>query len=1322
MQQKKRLSWILSIVLILSLFIPDTVFVYAQDTIDEKSKVIEETNIETETVLDENESTFLRSENEDVVGIIGGYVWADMNENGIKDENEEFLPGTSLLLFLADNRSEPIQEVMSDENGNYQFEGLARGEYCVAVMAQSLRGIQYLIPMTGFQSGLDNKFGADLENEPIRAYSEVIKIEEGEVTDINAGLRIATKVIPASIDLNKKYQIYDGTDTHLESEDTLQSAIDYCNIATGTKFTIVLTKDDEDQGATATLNTGKEIILKSNATGTPYEILIKGVNSRRHLEISNNGSLTLENITLKGEGYEYGGANWSDINGGINVDGGVLRIGNDATITMCRGHEGGGVKATGNSKVYVSGSVDHNQASDSAGGIFSRDSSIEMDGGNVSDNIGHHNSGGVYLDNSTLIMSNGASVARNKPAKDGGNHRAGGIEAQNSTITMNDSGVTGNSVQSTDGTVGLGAGIYSVNTSITMINSEISNNTADQFGGGIYLKGSSVTMKGSSINDNTSTDDGGGIFSIGGDSASSIVLQANGETPSSIHENTTGDNGGGVFLNGGTMEVYDKSRIHANTTATGKDGGGIRATGGAKVTLDTAQIYRNESGNGAGISANDGSKITMNESSIHHNVTEDRGGGVNIDNAEFTMTGGDITENTAKTGGGVVVDKSVFTMTNGTITGNYAGETGGGGFFVEGNKATLVIEDSEVSYNKTTGSGGGIYTRAEAQADGVDYTAITITNSTINDNKTEVHGGGIFASKSICDMQTVEFVRNEAMQYGGGVRAEDSAQISITNDSNVQGNSATDGGGISANKQSGVTLNNTDVIENKAIITEDSATAFGTGGGINIDHQGTTLNMTGGRIDKNEAKSNGGGVYASAGAAFTFNGTQITENKAQYGGGISANGQSTIGMTGVSSVSKNTATYFGGGVNIDKAGTTFTVNDNGIISENIAMEGAGVFASAGAAFVMNHGTVSDNTASSNGGGVYLQADSTINAIAGAIQDNSAKRDGGGIFTANYLYEFNVDLDTYYINVAIDKDNVVMTGNTSQERQTPPISPTGTADFKEEYLNNDDINFFPDSVKLTYYANGGQGTAGDTVEMNYKKGAEVQVEDILNLFTNEGKVIVYWCTDPDGNGQTYRADGTDNFIITEDTVLNAIWRATPAIGGVAFKDVNGDGNFDTNDGDIPIAGCEVILYVWDAIADDWVICEDSDAGASGTVTTDANGEYLFILAVENASYKVKFQTYGDDSGPYGEYGFTKKGDDGFKASTVNVDGYTNEMVVDLGVEQDFFANAGYKVMVQVTGINIDNVVWFIVVAFSGIGLIGLYMKIRRRSRKEHERLR
>ena len=414
--------------------------------------------------------------------------------------------------------------------------------------------------------------------------------------------------------------------------------------------------------------------------------------------------------------------------------------------------------------------------------------------------------------------------------------------------------------------------------------------------------------------------------------------------------------------------------------------------------------------------------------------------------------------------------------------------------------------------------------------------------------------------------------------------------------------------------------------------------------------------------------------------------SSLSKNTASYGGGISANSASTVEMNGsASTISDNTTSNFGGGVNIDNAGTVFTMND-GSIASNPARNGGGVFASAGAEFRMNAGLITQNTALNNGAGVYLQATAQLSVTGGTISLNVAERSGGGIFTEDYYYDSPVDADAYYRNITVTGSGEITEDNRSQRKQPIPHIINGPLGFENSYLNDYQVNYFPNSVRIVYDPNGG---GGELYEEQYFKQNPPEIATIRSetelKYTPPSDhpeyVFLYWCENADGEGKRYSTEGTDKITMDSDKVLYAIWGPPTTLSGTIFLDKIKNSTYDKGE---ELENREVTLYKKVENSSEYVAIE--------TTLTNQDGNYYFTATDQN-SYKISVKVL---DGEYGKYGFVKKGSTKL-SSHVNPDGFSDPITIDIEKERKPVLNAGYLESVVVTGVkhNAENGFFYLI---------------------------
>jgi hypothetical protein len=85
---------------------------------------------------------------------LGNRVFADTNNNGIKDSGEAGISNVVMKLFAADGSGSPTGSVVTasattDMNGYYRFDGLVTGRYVVVVDVAHSPALTHLASSTG---------------------------------------------------------------------------------------------------------------------------------------------------------------------------------------------------------------------------------------------------------------------------------------------------------------------------------------------------------------------------------------------------------------------------------------------------------------------------------------------------------------------------------------------------------------------------------------------------------------------------------------------------------------------------------------------------------------------------------------------------------------------------------------------------------------------------------------------------------------------------------------------------------------------------------------------------------------------------------------------------------------------------------------------------------------------------------------------------------------------------------------------------------------------------------------------------------------------
>ena len=200
--------------------------------------------------------------------------------------------------------------------------------------------------------------------------------------------------------------------------------------------------------------------------------------------------------------------------------------------------------------------------------------------------------------------------------------------------------------------------------------------------------------------------------------------------------------------------------------------------------------------------------------------------------------------------------------------------------------------------------------------------------------------------------------------------------------------------------KSGGQLNMSDgVIENTTIRNGDYGTA------AVVIQEGAHFDMRGGAIRDNKnytyGRNHGGGVVLSAWnteqSTMNLSDGIISNNEAYYGGGIYMTGSSKLIMTG-GSVDGNKARDIGGGICVGGVWARKDSKDTFVPNDEM---------------IMNGGNITNNTARL-GGGLYVNTDRAY-LNAGYIENNYASGHGGGVYLSQYP-------EVLHVNKAVITEN------------------------------------------------------------------------------------------------------------------------------------------------------------------------------------------------------------------------------------------------------------------------------------------------------------
>lgn len=563
------------------------------------------------------------------------------------------------------------------------------------------------------------------------------------------------------------------------------------NSASGTGYVIEITSDIDisDLSAACTIDSGKDIIIRSDTDG--LWTLTQSQTDIRHFTVNANGKLTLENIVLDGS-RNCGGVvvnrdgsfimdgcsvieNCSVSNtngGGVRVDGsfvmnddsgiqgcsspwdggGVYVTGtftmNGGTISGNKARNGGGVYTLGGSSGFTmnDGAISVNSAEYSGGGVGMYNAAFTMNGGTISTNTANgttassvYGGGGVGMGDGgcSLIMSGDAAISGNKAANGSG---GGVLVYRNSSLILNNNAIISNNTAKEGGGVYISGGSGLAGGTFNMKSGEISGNTATTNGGGVCYYGTNPSypvtfnMEGGVVSGNKASGTGGGVYLYGSASSAAILTITDG----TVSENKA-VSGSGIYAecyNSTATQTLTLTRaVIANNESsnTTSGGGGIYLSGfdlnscaNQKLTVTDSEFRKNKGATGGGIGAGSTSAITIEGTSFIENMATMCGGGVFLNGNAGSYTPI------------VAITNSSFTRNEVTGLGAYS-VYGGGGICLLW-KGTLTVDEVSFEENKSVNNGGGLHINSSTPTVTVQG-ATTFTN-----NEAVVNGGGIYTA------------------------------------------------------------------------------------------------------------------------------------------------------------------------------------------------------------------------------------------------------------------------------------------------------------------------------------------------------------------------------------------------------------------------------------------------------------------------------------------------------------------------------------------------------------------------------------------------
>ena len=341
----------------------------------------------------------------------------------------------------------------------------------------------------------------------------------------------------------------------------------------------------------------------------------------RHRVFGLEGNVALEDMTIQGGSTQRCGGYGAGIY--RNEDNGPLTLRRvELRDNIARGNGGGLWADEDNDIQIIDSEIWGNRAegfSDydpgQGGGIFIRESALELVGTRVRDNFANADGGGIALNSGT------SSLVRSTVEANHSDGNGGGLWATWSMVEVIDSDISRNSAVSN------GGGIYVQTTEqLTIQRSRIADNVSRHSGGGLFAVHADVTINASSIEGN-----GAGIDHELGETYSGGGVFVTGTTIFDMRQSTVSGNrvdgqAGGLMIVDDTHFSIVNSTISGNTAT---EAGAILVTEDAGGVIAHSTIVDNRAQRWAGIVYNE--DVVLNHSILARNRTEDVPGGRDLD-------------------------------------------------------------------------------------------------------------------------------------------------------------------------------------------------------------------------------------------------------------------------------------------------------------------------------------------------------------------------------------------------------------------------------------------------------------------------------------------------------------------------------------------------------------------------------------------------------------------------------------------------------------------------------------------------------------------
>ena len=289
----------------------------------------------------------------------------------------------------------------------------------------------------------------------------------------------------------------------------------------------------------------------------------------------------------------------------------------------------------------------------------------------------------------------------------------------------------------------------------------------------------------------------------------------------------------------------------------------------ATADLENNDINDNNARDGGGVFATGADQLFLTDNDLVGNVATRYGGAVRITVAETVqMVDNRLEDNeAANTAGALFIDSiAMAALTNNQFLANTSTGSSAGGMYCS-SSGTVALNGNTFQGNRCLYEGGAVYAYS---------TTITSTGDTYSGNQSDRHGGGLYLTS--CDLEMLDgtIEDNIALSHIGGIHLTGGSTGTIQGSTISDNHCAGPGGGIDYYDSSG------EIVD--CLIEGNSGSE---GGGISLRSY-SNVQITGNRILGNVAETgNGGGIRVENSLAY-IDRNLIGDNdcKEGYGGGV----------------------------------------------------------------------------------------------------------------------------------------------------------------------------------------------------------------------------------------------------------------------------------------------------------------------------------------------------------------------------------------------------------------------------------------------------